>query len=95
MTVCAEFAGRSWATCTRGIQGCVCGFDDLHRVARVLEVHNKWRRGDIEIDEAPCPSAVGKAIDAAIAHLRFNAELCGARRASEPTPGYAGDNNGE
>lgn len=24
-----------------------------------------------------------------------NAELCGARRASEPTPGYAGDNNGE
>jgi hypothetical protein len=50
----------------------VCGFDDLHRVARVLEVHNKWRRGDIEIDEAPCPSAVGKAIDAAIAHLRFN-----------------------
>lgn len=73
MTVCAEFAGRSWATCTRGIQGCVCGFDDLHRVARVLEVHNKWRRGDIEIDEAPCPSAVGKAIDAAIAHLRFNA----------------------
>jgi hypothetical protein len=51
----------------------VCGFDDLHRVARVLEAHNKWRRGDIEIDEAPCPSAVGKAIDAAIAHLRFNA----------------------
>jgi len=53
----------------------VCGFDDLHRVARVLEVHNKWRRGDIEIDEAPCPSAVGKAIDAAIAHLRFNAVM--------------------
>lgn len=24
-----------------------------------------------------------------------NAELCGARRVSEPTPGYAGDNNGE
>jgi hypothetical protein len=55
----------------------VCGFDDLHRVARVLEVHNKWRRGDIEIDEAPCPSAVGKAIDAAIAHLRFNAVVNG------------------
>lgn len=27
--------------------------------------------------------------------MRSNAELCGARRASEPTPGYAGDNNGE
>ena len=27
--------------------------------------------------------------------VRSNAELCGARRASEPTPGYAGDNNGE
>ena len=61
----------------------MCGFDDLHRVARVLEVHNKWRRGDIEIDEAPCPSAVGKAIDAAIAHLRFNA---GIHRAAEGRP---------
>jgi hypothetical protein len=71
----------------------VCGFDDLHRVARVLEVHNKWRRGDIEIDEAPCPSAVGKAIDAAIAHLRFNAEVSGAGTASAGLPGYtAGDN---
>jgi len=62
----------------------VCGFDDLHRVARVLEVHNKWRRGDIEIDEAPCPSAVGKAIDAAIAHLRFN--VGGNRQSGGGTP---------
>ena len=74
MTVCAEFAGRSWATCTRGIQGCVCGFDDLNRVAQVLEVHNKWRRGDIEIDESPCPAAVGKAMEAAIAHLRIGSK---------------------
>ena len=55
----------------------MCGFDNLHRVANVLEVHNKWRRGEIEIDESPCPSAVGKAIDAAIEHLRFNAEVKG------------------
>ena len=74
----------------------MCGFDDLHRVARVLEVHNKWRRGDIEIDEAPCPSAVGKAIDAAIAHLRFNAESCGALAHPTRTPGYrAGTETGE
>ena len=67
----------------------MCGFDDLHRVARVLEVHNKWRRGDIEIDEAPCPSAVGKAIDAAIAHLRFNAIAQG-RADSCASPGATG-----
>lgn len=28
-------------------------------------------------------------------HKLPHAELCGARRVSEPTPGYAGDNNGE
>ena len=70
MTICAEFAGRSWVTCTRGLQGCVCGFDDLNRVAYVLEMHNKWRRGDIGIDESPCPSAVGAAIDAAVLQIR-------------------------
>ena len=32
---------------------------------------------------------------ARLATAGYNAELCGARRASEPTPGYAGDNNGE
>ena len=69
MTVCAEYVGRSWATCTRGISGCVCGFDDLSRVSYVLEMHNKWRRGDIDMEDSPSPCAVGKAIDAAIMHI--------------------------
>lgn len=77
MTVCAECVGRSWSTCTRGIQVCVCGFDDLSRIALVLEAHNQWRRGHIEMDESPCPYATGKAIDAAIAHLRLYAEAGG------------------
>lgn len=45
MTICAETAGRSWQTCTRGIQGCICGMDSKWRVAHVLEQHNKYRRG--------------------------------------------------
>ena len=73
MTICAEADGRSWASCTRGIQGCICGFDSPHRVAHVLQVHNQWRRGEIEIDESPCPSAVGMAIDAAVEIVKASA----------------------
>mgnify|MGYP001435590608 CR=1 FL=1 len=38
---------------------------------------------------------LSRGIREAARRLAANAELCGARRASEPTPGYAGDNNGE
>lgn len=74
MTICAEADGRSWQHCTRGIQGCICGFDNPHRVAHVLRMHNKFRRGEIEMDQAPSANAVGLAIDAAIAMLTSNAE---------------------
>lgn len=68
LTQCAEFAGRSWATCTRGIEGCKCGMDDPHRVAMVLEQHNYWRReGDDKMIE---PAAIGLALDAAVVMLR-------------------------
>lgn len=71
MTQCAEFAGQSWATCTRGLSGCICGLENAHRAAHVLEQHNKWRRG---ADDAPVdmihPAAVGRAIDTAIKALR-------------------------
>ena len=68
MTQCAEFAGRSWATCTRGIEGCVCGMDNPHRVAMVLEQHNYWRQdGEGKMID---PQAIGLAIAAAVEMLR-------------------------
>lgn len=69
MTICAETAGRSWQSCTRGIQGCVCGMDNEFRVAHVLKMHNRFRRGEIEMDASPSPQVVGLAIDAAVEML--------------------------
>jgi protein involved in sex pheromone biosynthesis len=64
--------GRSWATCTRGIEGCICGMDDPHRVAMVLEQHNYWRRdGEGKMID---PQAIGLALDAAVVMLREQAK---------------------
>jgi hypothetical protein len=68
MTQCAEFAGRSWASCTRGIEGCICGMDDPHRVAMVLERHIQWR--DNGEGDMVSPQAFGLAMDAAVPMLR-------------------------
>ncbi len=70
MTQCAEFAGRSWATCTRGVEGCLCGMDDPYRVARVLEAHNIWRRGEDDDAKQISPEVLGLAFDAAVKMLR-------------------------
>ncbi len=70
MTMCAETAGRSWATCTRGVEGCICGMDDPHRVALVLERHNAWRRDDFGTGKMLDPQAIGMALDAAVKMLR-------------------------
>lgn len=68
MTQCAEYAGRTWETCTRGIEGCICGMDDPQRVAMVLEQHNYWRReGEGKMVD---PQAIGLALDAAVSMLR-------------------------
>jgi hypothetical protein len=75
MTACAETLGRSWASCTRGIEGCVCGMDDPHRVAMVLEQHNYWRRGGE--GRMTDPQAVGLALDAAVKMLRKHAAELG------------------
>lgn len=74
MTICAETDGRSWQHCTRGMQGCICGTDDLHRAAMVLEVFNRWRREEKMPDGSdapqPHPAAIGGAIETAIKALR-------------------------
>lgn len=69
MTICAEYDGRTWTSCTRGIEGCICGFDSIDRVAHVLAEHNRWRRGE---EGAPQihPAAIGQAIDEAVKWLR-------------------------
>lgn len=41
----------------------------------MLRMHNKFRRGEIEMDQAPSANAVGLAIDAAIAILTSNAAM--------------------
>ena len=74
MTICAESDGRSWQHCTRGMTGCVCGTDNLHRAAEILEVFNRWRREEKMPDgsdaQQPHPAAIGGAIETAIAALR-------------------------
>lgn len=69
MTICAVFDGRPWASCTRGLEGCVCGMEDPRRVAMLLAQHNKWRRGDGYDAVCASPIAIGSAIDSAVAML--------------------------
>ena len=79
--------------------------NDVARCAGVGDDEEGWRDGceDCARRLAESTSAVSAwmmppAIIAFWCEFRIepsNAELCGARRASEPTPGYAGDNNGE
>ena len=72
MTQCAELVWRSWASCSRGIEGCICGMDDPHRVAMILEQHNYWRQeGEGKMID---PRAIGLALDAAVGMLRNKAD---------------------
>ena len=72
MTVCAEFAGRSGQH-ARGIQGCV--LPDLMTCTALPVCWKSTTNGGAAILKLTKALSFGgrKAIDAAIAHLRFNA----------------------
>ncbi|MBA3773850.1 MAG: hypothetical protein H0X13_15570 [Ramlibacter sp.] len=53
--------------------------DDPYRVARVLEAHNIWRRGEDDDAKQISPEVLGLAFDAAVKMLR------GARKQGDKT----------
>ena len=68
MKSCAVSEDKSWACCERGIVDCTCGFNSPERIVHVLTQHNKWRRGETDIQLSPI--VIGLAIDVAIEYIK-------------------------